>query len=323
MDNLVNESLAILSELGVPLAGLSGRRREKMAKAFLAVAGVRPRVPWSKALANHESGHKLISRQVIQFMNEHLGESISSGSYDDIRRKDLILPVAAGIVVKSAANPNANTNDGTRAYALSPDAAKQVSLFGTPQWSTQLSKYLSGQKTLSERLSRDRKLAQIPVKIKDGVNLEFSPGAHNRLQKDIIEQFLPAFGFGARVLYVGDTTDKDLFLDKEGLQELKFSEIAHDKLPDVVAYSSDKNWLYLIEAVTTANPISELRRLDLQLMCKDCSADIVFITAFPDRVTFRKHAKDIAWETEVWVADTPEHMIHFNGDKFLGPHKSS
>jgi hypothetical protein len=137
LGSLVNESLTILSDLGVPLAGLSKRRLEKMAKAFLAVAGVRPRVPWTKALENHESGHKLISRQVIQYMNDHLGESISSGSYDDIRRKDLILPVAAGIVVKSAANPNANTNDGTRAYALNPAAAKQISLFGTPQWATQ------------------------------------------------------------------------------------------------------------------------------------------------------------------------------------------
>jgi adenine-specific DNA-methyltransferase len=44
------------------------------------------------------------------------------------------------------------------------------------------------------------------------------------------------------------------------------------------------------------------------------------VTAFPDRVTFRKFAKDIAWETEVWIADNPDHMIHFNGDKFLGPY---
>jgi hypothetical protein len=175
---------------------------------------------------------------------------------------------------------------------------------------------------LERHSGQPRKLAQIPVRIKEGVNLEFSPGAHNQLQKLIIEKFLPAFGFGATVLYVGDTTDKDLFLDREGLQELRFSEIAHDKLPDVVAYSSKKDWLYLIEAVTTANPISELRRLDLQSMCKDCSAGIVFVTSFPDRATFRKHAKDIAWETEVWVADTPEHMIHFNGDKFLGPHQN-
>ena len=44
--------------------------------------------------------------------------------------------------------------------------------------------------------------------------------------------------------------------------------------------------------------------------------------AFPDRAEFRKNAADIAWETEVWIADNPDHMIHFNGDRFLGPHES-
>ncbi|MFS2517149.1 MULTISPECIES: BsuBI/PstI family type II restriction endonuclease [Parabacteroides] len=28
---------------------------------------------------------------------------------------------------------------------------------------------------------------------------------------------------------------------------------------------------------------------------------------------------DIAWETEVWIAENPGHMIHFNGDRFIGP----
>jgi hypothetical protein len=28
----------------------------------------------------------------------------------------------------------------------------------------------------------------------------------------------------------------------------------------------------------------------------------------------------ISWETEVWVADSPTHMIHFNGERFLGPY---
>ncbi len=124
------------------------------------------------------------------------------------------------------------------------------------------------------------------------------------------------------MLYVGDTTQKNLFVDKEALERIRFFELAHDKLPDVIAYSASKNWLYLIEAVTTANPITELRRRALLEAAADCTADLIFVTAFPDRDTYRKFAKDIAWETEVWLADAPEHMIHFNGDKFLGPHKA-
>jgi hypothetical protein len=315
----VNEALDILSALGVPVEGLTARRKEKMAKAFLAVAGLQPKTPWAD-VKDSSSGRQLLSRQVIAAMNLHWGEAIADSSYDDIRRKDLVLPVAALVVLNSAKNPDANTNDGTRGFALNPSAATAIRTFGTAAWEIELAKFLSGRQLLSEQLKRDRNLARIPVQIKDGLSLTFSPGAHNLLQKHVIENFLPIFGFGAQVLYVGDTANKSLFVDQAGLAELAFFELAHDKLPDVVAYSKNKNWLFLIEAVTTVNPISELRRRTLSLLTAKCTADVIYITAFADRAGYRRHAHDIAWETEVWIADAPEHMIHFNGNKFLGPH---
>lgn len=225
------------------------------------------------------------------------------------------------ILLKSAKNPDANTNDGTRGFALNPVAAKAVRQFGTPLWKKSVAVFLAGRQTLAQELQRNRELVRIPVQINHGVPLTFSPGKHNLLQKHVIEDFLPIFGFGAEVLYVGDTVNKSLFIDHAGLADIKFFELSHDKLPDVVAYSRAKNWLYLIEAVTTANPITELRRKTLSALTHNCKADVIYITAFPDRETYRKFAKDIAWETEVWIADAPEHMIHFNGDKFLGPYK--
>lgn len=318
--NLVDEAIVILSELGVPVIGMTARRKERMAKAFLAVAGLRPGLSWADAKSN-EDGHRLVSRQILRYMNEHLGENIADSSYDDIRRKDLVLPVVAGIVLKSASNPNANQNDGTRPYALSNELAQQLRLFGTPAWKKSLQAFLRTHRSLAEKLQRVRDLARVPVKIKDGLELSFGPGQHNLLQKLIIEQFLPFFGHGAEVLYVGEAADKFLYLDETKLKELNFFEIAHDKLPDVVAYSASKNWLFLIEAVHTSNPITELRRHILYDMSEECTADIVLVSAFSDRDTFRKFAKDIAWETEVWIADNPEHMIHYNGDKFIGPYK--
>jgi BsuBI/PstI restriction endonuclease domain/BsuBI/PstI restriction endonuclease HTH domain len=320
IEALVDQALQILEALGVPLDALTARRRVKMAKAFLAIAGLKPGMPWRDAQDNDDK-RQLLSRQIIAFMNAYLGESIADSSYDDIRRKDLALPEQALIVLKSAKNPDANTNDGTRGFALNPAAAKAIRAFGTPQWGKSVDHFLAGRKTLAQELRRDRDLARIPVQIKNGVSLAFSPGNHNVLQKHIIENFLTIFGFGAEVLYVGDTANKSLFLDQAGLAAIKFFELSHDKLPDVVAYSRRKNWLYLIEAVTTANPITELRRKTLKALTQDCTADVIFITAFPDRATYRKFAKDIAWETEVWIADAPEHMIHLNGDKFLGPYK--
>lgn len=317
---LVDQALLVLEALGVPLDGLSARRKERMAKAFLAVAGLKPGMAWCEAKDNNDH-HQLLSRQVITFMNACLGENIADSSYDDIRRKDLALPEKALIVLKSAKNPDANTNDGTRGFALNPIASQAVRQFGTPQWQAAVDEFLRGRETLATKLQRDRHLARVPVQIQNGVSLHFSPGAHNVLQKKIIESFLALFGFGAEVVYVGDTANKSLLMDRAKLAKLKLPALAHDQLPDVVAYSHTKNWLYLIEAVTTANPITELRRQSLLELTQACPAGVVFITAFPDRATYRKFAKDIAWETEVWIADAPEHMIHLNGDKFLGPYK--
>ena len=315
----VDEALEILTTLGIPQKEMTLRRKVRMAKAFLAVAGLNPKALWTDAKDSND-GHQLLSRQIISAMNLHWDETISSGSYDTIRRDDLKLPVAALIVLNSAKNPDANTNDGTRGFALSPAAAIAIRAFGTPQWTTEVAAFLQGRQSLAEQLQRQRNLARIPVHIRDGLTLTFSPGAHNILQKHVIENFLPIFGFGAQVLYVGDTANKSLFVDQAGLAELAFFELAHDKLPDVVAYSKSKKWLYLIEAVTTVNPISELRRRTLNLLTAKCTADVIYVTAFADRASYRRHAHDIAWETEVWIADAPEHMIHFNGDKFLGPH---
>ncbi len=316
---LVREALSILESFGVPINGLTERRKERMAKAFLAVAGLGPAIDWSEAKSNEE-GHRLMSREVIRVMNRFFGEQIADSSYDDIRRKDLLLPVEAGIVLRSAGKERANTNDGTRAYALDPSHAAQIRKFGTSEWSNSLSAFMADKPTLAESLSRSRNLSRVPITI-GGEQILFSPGEHNELQRAIIEDFLPIFGHGAEVLYVGDTADKYLFLNKERLRELSFFEIAHDKLPDVLAYSAEKNWLYLIEGVHASNPITELRRLALETLTARCAGKIVYVTAFLTRKSFARFAKDIAWETEVWIAESPEHLIHFNGDKFLGPHR--
>jgi type II restriction enzyme len=175
---------------------------------------------------------------------------------------------------------------------------------------------------LAERLDAARLIEVVPIRLPDGQMLQFSPGEHNLLQKAIIEQFLPRYGYGAEVLYVGDTAKKFLVRAEAKLRALKFFELEHGELPDVVAYSATKNWLFLVEAVHSSGPISSVRLLELKRLAKECTADIIFVTAFLTRNIFRKFAPDIAWETEVWIADAPDHLVHFDGEKFLGPYKS-
>jgi site-specific DNA-cytosine methylase len=318
---LFNESLLILSKLGIPLDGLKPRELEKMAMAFLAVADVKRSGDWIKTRIR-EGKDTLKSRDIIAYLNAHFEEKISMGSYDDIRRKDLKLPVVAGIIIASANKPNAARNDPTRGYSLSLEYVELIKRFGQPDWAEAMEEFMADRPTLAERLDTARQIEIVPIKLPDGQTVQFSPGEHNLLQKAIIEQFLPRYGFGAEVLYVGDTAKKFLIRDEPKLKSLKFFELEHGELPDVVAYSSKKNWLFLIEAVHSSGPISSLRLLELKRLAKSCTADIVFITAFLNRDTFRKFAPDIAWETEVWIADAPDHMVHFDGDKFLGPYKS-
>lgn len=319
-ERIINEALHILSVLGVPLQDLSDRRLEKMAMAFLAVCGVAKPGMW-QGVGQTEPCRALTSRQIIEYVNARFEEQISSGSYDDIRRKDLRLPVLAGIILKSANNPDASTNNPTRAYALNPEYAPILQAYGTDGWESDARDFLSGRKTLDERLDDARPMDAVPISLPSGVVLQLSRGKHNELQKAVIEEFLPRYGEGSKLLYVGDTAKRLLHLDTGKLKSIRFFELAHDELPDVIAYSERKNWLYLIEAVHSSGPISKLRHEQLRNLAKGCLAEIIYITAFLDRRTFRKYAPEIAWETEVWIAEAPDHIIHFDGKRFLGPYK--
>jgi BsuBI/PstI restriction endonuclease domain/BsuBI/PstI restriction endonuclease HTH domain len=319
--SLATDALIILEALNIPVHLLSARRREHMARAFVTLSGLTPGGTWSRA--EDFSTRTLTTKQILRFGREHHGEARSDGTYDDVRRNDLELALAAGIVQAAANKKGANTNDSTRGYGIHPAAAKVARAFGTSSWHKACAEFSASWPSLAAELARTRATAQQPVMLPDGIRLDFTGDAHNTLQREVIEQFLPRFGNGARVLYVGEAADKHKHVDERGLRDLGMFKMAHEKLPDVVAYSPTKNWLFLVEAVTTANPVSEIRRLTLErLLQSTCTADRVYVTAFPTRATFRRFAAEVAWETEVWIAETPDHLVHFNGDKFLGPHSA-
>jgi hypothetical protein len=312
---LFEEAIMILASVGIPVSDKTERSLERMAMAFLAVIGVTDN--WKEA----SDKRFLKTRDVINFINQHFDENISSGSYDDIRRKDLKLLVVSGLVVNSSDKPNAATNDPTRGYSLDPAFLKLIHSYDTTDWAKNLIQFMENRVVLENLLARQRDLLKVPIQLPSGILLELSSGKHNDLQKAIIEDFLPRYGQNCKILYLGDTANKMLFVDKVELQILNFFELSHDELPDIIAYDQQKNWLYLIEAVHSSGSISEIRMLELKRLTKDCTADIVYVTAFLTKSEFKKWVTDIAWETEVWIAENPDHLIHFNGDKFLGPYK--
>jgi len=315
VQNIINEALEILELAGIPFDGKTERALERMAMSFLAVANVTG--DWKRAVADAN----LRTRDIINFINEHFDETISFGSYDDIRRRDLKFLVLAGLIVNTGAGKGSATNDPTRGYSLQSDFRNLIVKYKTKEWESELKAFNKNRTQLSDILARKRNMERISVRLPHGKDIVLSLGKHNNLQKSIIEEFLPRFGNDCEVLYIGDAVNKTLHMEEDKLKALNFFELLHDELPDIIAYSPKHNWLFLIEAVYSSGPMSEARVFKLKKMLTHCHAELIFVTAFLTRNDFKKWMLDVAWETEVWIADNPDHLIHFNGHKFLGAYE--
>jgi hypothetical protein len=227
--------------------------------------------------------------------------------------------VQARIADYNPDNPSLPVNSPNAHYAITSEALEAIKTFGTKAWKEEVERFKSEVGELSKKYLKERKQTLIPVKLSNGKTLKLSAGKHNVVQAAIVQDFAARFAQGSEVLYLGDTANKDLYIDKKKLKELGIPIDEHSKLPDVVLYDEKKNWLFLIEAVTSHGPVSPKRVIELEELLKDCKVGKVYVSAFPDFAEFKKHSTNIAWETEVWVVDFPEHMIHFNGDRFMGP----
>jgi len=228
--------------------------------------------------------------------------------------------VQAGIAEYNPDNPNLPTNSPKAHYCISNAALRAIQLYGTPKWNQACKRFKSERGSLLEIYSKNRKIKMIPVQMPDGQKSRLSPGKHNEVQAAVIHQFIPRFAPGAKLLYLGDTAKKNLIVNEKGLADLGLTITEHDKLPDIVFWDSEKDWLFLVEAVTSHGPMTPKRIVELERMLSKCQLGKIYVSAFPDFSEFRKHLKAIAWETEVWIAEIPDHLIHYNGDKFFGPH---
>ena len=252
----IEQALTILRSVGVPVRKLTKRRQERVALALLAVGNLLPDTPWPKAESFFSGGRgPLTTREIIRFWNAHYNQKIADSSYDDVRRKDLIILVEAGLVVRSAANPAADTNDGTRGYAIPEEPLELIRSYGNDSWEDRFLSFRQNVGILTDKLSRAREFKMVPVTLPGGKIHKLSPGPHNRIQKAIIEVFLPRFSKGAQVLYLGDTAKKVIHMDKEMMYSLGIKEFSREMLPDVIAYETERNWLFVIEAVHSSNPI--------------------------------------------------------------------
>lgn len=293
----------LLKDIGMPVR----QQADICALTILAMANLKKTTKWSEASNEWNRIH-----DIIMFVNKNYGVSYAENSRETFRKQALHHFRSAAIVEDNSKA----TNSPDYRYRLTDEFVEI--LRNCNKSSEPLNDFKMNHHSLIEIYASKRNLEKMPVKI-NGEDFSFSKGKHNQLQKAVIEEFAPRFAPNAECLYVGDTIQKDLVKRDERLKELGFKITIHDKMPDVVLYRADKDWIYFIEAVTSVGPMDPKRISEITSMTSEVKVGKIFVTAFLDFKTYKKFANQLAWETEIWIAEMPEHMIHMNGDKFLGP----
>lgn len=312
MSRLVKEAVQILDLLGFPRA----QQNERSALCLLALLDLTARKKWVDA------ADPLIGiTPIMDWVRKHYGKDWAPNTRETVRRQTMHQFVAAGFALYNPDEPRRAVNSPHAVYQISPAALSLLRNFGANTWTTSLAAYRQSHPGLVQRYAAQRSLHQVPVAlITEDRALALTPGEHSELIKSIVEQFAPRWAPGAKALYVGDTGRKFAHYDEVAFQQLGVSLDPHGKMPDVVLLELQRHWLVLVESVTSHGPVDGKRRSDLAALFATSSAPPVYVTAFPSRQVMARFLPEIAWETEVWVADAPDHLIHFNGDRYLGPH---
>jgi adenine-specific DNA-methyltransferase len=307
----VDEAMQVLRELGFPRAQLN----ERSALTLLALLALKPEAKWSTA-----SQPLMGITPIMAFFAEHYGKKYAPNTRETVRRQSVHQFLDAGLIVANPDLPDRPVNSGKNVYQITNDALALLRAFGSRRWKSALKEYLSTVETLKARYARERRLSRIPIQIAPGTKIALSPGRHNLLIRKVLEDFAERFTPGGRILHVGDTDEKFAYFDEPMLRSLGVVIDVHGKMPDAIIHYVDKNWLVLIEAVTSHGPVNPKRHAELARLFSSSTAGLVFVTAFLDRRSLTTYLEDISWETEVWIAESPSHLIHFNGERFLGPH---
>jgi type II restriction enzyme len=306
----IEQAQEILESLGLP----SAQQNEMAALTLLVLAQISEDTPWKAASALSFRVHDLLLQ-----IKERYGREYAENTRETIRRQVLHQFEQAGAVIRNPEDPTLATNSPLTHYCLTEPFLEALHSFGTPKWAKARAAFLGQRGALADIYQKAHEYNMVPLHVADGTVVKLSPGSHNQLQVAVIEEFGPRFAPGAKLIYIGDAAHKAFIFEKDIFATLGVTVSDHGKLPDIVLYIEAKNWLYLIEAVTSHGPVSPKRYVELEELFKGCSAGRVYISAFPGFTTFKKFINEIAWETEVWIAENPSHLIHFNGDKFLGP----
>lgn len=310
-NDYIKAAQQIIVSLGLPRA----QQNERSALCLLALLNLTTGKAWADA------ENPLVGiTPIMDWVREHYGKEYAPNTHETFRRQSMHQFCDAGVALYNPDNPDRPVNSPKAVYQIEPAALVLLRTFDTPLWYDSLAAWLARRETLVARYAREREQNRIPVEIAPGQQITLSPGEHSELIRAIIEEFAPRFAPGSLLVYAGDTSDKWRYFDATLLAGLGVHVDSHGKMPDVVLHFTAKNWLLLVESVTSHGPVDGKRHAELARLFAGSTAGLVYVTAFPNRAMMSRYLGEIAWETEVWVADASSHLIHFNGVRFLGPY---
>lgn len=311
IEDRIEEAQTLLTALGFQ----KQQTGKRSALTLLALLELMPGTPWADA-----RNPMLGTHAIMAWAREHYASDYAPNSRETFRRQTLHQFVEAGLCVYNADDPRRAVNSSLNNYMVSDEALEIIKRFGSENFDHHVAGYLTNSPGLAAKYAAARTMARIPVTLPNGDEFTLSAGGQNVLIKQMIEEFCPRFTPGGHMIYVGDADAKMAFFDEDALAELGVTVNTHGKLPDLVVYMPDKNWLFLMEAASSHGPVDSKRYAELQELFGGSTAGLVYVSCFPDRATMRRFLSDLAWETEAWNADEPSHMMHLNGSRFLGPY---
>lgn len=310
-DKIIEQAQELLRQVGMD----AERSNERSAMTFLALAHMDGDTSWSEA-----SGEMYTTREIMDWIRDHLGVEYAANSRETIRRFTLHQFIAGGLVDYNADDPNRATNSPKNNYRVTPELVEVVRTIGTSNYTHAVIKFNEHIEQWRDQQHEARGMNKVPVKMPDGSVANLSAGGQNILIKAMVEELCSRYAPGGEVVYIDDTDKKQDRSNHPVLERFGIEIPEHGKAPDLIVWLPDKEWLFLMEACSTHGPIDVIRKRDLSELFKGAEGHIIFVSCFPDRSVMRKYLADLAWETEAWCADNPDHMIHLDGEKFLGPY---
>ncbi|MDR1038617.1 MAG: restriction endonuclease [Deltaproteobacteria bacterium] len=303
----IEEAREILLSIGMP----KQQQNDICCYSLLAMNSINENTDW-----NNATNEWIRIHGIIDFTNRFYNIKYAENSRETFR-KQAIHPFRDTAIIEDNSSP---TNSPNFRYRMTGEALNLFRKYGTASWSPALAYFLDNHQTLKELYASKKQMTKMPVTISKKIVM-LTSGKHNVLQKLILEEFAPRFAPFSECIYLGDSAKRDLFKNDLTLERLGFSISVHDKMPDVILYRPDKDWIYFIEAVTSSGPVNPQRIIEIKKISSRVKSGKIYVPAFMDFRIFKSFCDSLAWETEAWIADHPEHIIHMNGNIFLSPRK--